>query len=84
MHPLDPHLVGYRVYGKGHTLPSFWAVCDACEQRYQAGDDEALVQAMLAADVNGLCESAQDIDELVRKPVNVFRRADLGARRLSN
>lgn len=37
VHPLASDLVTYRVYGKGHTLPNFWALCDRCEGNLRGG-----------------------------------------------
>ena len=45
-HPLAENLVAYRAYGKGHTLPSSWALCDRCEMIYASGDDDAAVDVM--------------------------------------
>jgi hypothetical protein len=82
IHPLDPELVTYRVYGKGHTLPSFWTLCSRCEGRYCAGDFEALVTLTVDESPEWSWEAREDIDECVRQPLRVFQRADLGARHL--
>ncbi len=79
IHRLSPELVGYRVYGKGHTLPTFWTLCDGCEQLYESGDDEAAVQVMRSS---WLPVADEDVTECIRQPLAVFRRADLGSRRL--
>jgi hypothetical protein len=82
VHPLDPERVRYRVYGKGHTLPGFWALCGGCERTYVSGDDEALVRVMKASDAwSGT--APQDEAELIRTPLAVFRAADQEPRRLS-
>lgn len=83
VHPLDPGLVRYRAYTKGHTLPGFWALCERCESLYQAGQDEPLVEIMKSAP-GWLWDSPTDIDECLRKPLAVFRRADKGARPLAS
>ncbi|MEO9236745.1 MAG: hypothetical protein ABI418_01510, partial [Jatrophihabitantaceae bacterium] len=48
VHALDPALVRYRVYGKGHTLPTFWTVCGRCEALYRSGDENGLIEIMRA------------------------------------
>lgn len=83
VHPLDPDRVTFRVYGKGHTLPTFWTLCDRCEQLYQSGDVEATVELSKAAQSDSWA-SERDVDEIVRQPLAVFARADKGARRLSD
>jgi hypothetical protein len=82
VHPLDPDLVAYRVYGKGHTLPGFWALCQRCEALYEAGRDDDLVEIMKSSP-GWLWDSPADVDELLRQPLTVFRRADMGARPLA-
>jgi hypothetical protein len=81
VHPLAAERVRYRVYGKGHTLPTFWTVCDRCEALYAAGDDDALVELMKASD-GWYWSTEADVDEIIRQPLAVFRNADKGARRL--
>lgn len=78
VHALEPTRVRYRVYGKGHTLPSFWMLCARCERLYTAGDHEALLTLMLSAP-SWESFTVQQIDECVRQPLAVFVRADLGA-----
>lgn len=78
VHPLDIARTSYRVYGKGHSLPSFWALCEACEQMYRAGNDDAVVAVMEKYWI------FQDADEQLRQALTVFRRADKGARRFSS
>lgn len=82
VHPLAGDLVRYRQYGKGHTLPSFWALCDRCELVYASGDAEAAVEVMRSSD-GWPSVTAEDVAECIRKPLAVFRRADKGARRLA-
>ena len=83
LHPLDRDLVTFTMFGKGHTLPHFWTLCDRCEQLYRAGDDEAILR--LAVEEGGWPGGTLiDFDEEVRQPFEVFRRADLGARPLSD
>lgn len=79
VHPLDSAKVAYRAWGNGYTLPSFWALCERCEQLYQDGDDEGIVAVQVAADAT----RGEDIGEDIRKPLAVFRRADLGGRRFT-
>jgi hypothetical protein len=77
VHPLDGSKTAYRAWNKGWTLPTFWAFCEDCESKNQSGEDEELVRVMGAAEA----DHVSDLDEDVRKPVAVFRRADRGARR---
>src|SRR4051812_23849391 len=41
-HRLDPAHTQFRVYGKGRTLPTFWAACARCEALVADRDDTAL------------------------------------------
>lgn len=63
--------------GKGLHPAAFWAPCERCEQLYQDRQDEAIVALMAA--VNG----TDDVNEDARKPLAVFRDADLGVRRFA-
>lgn len=81
LHPLNPETVTYREYGKGHTLPRFWTLCTSCESMYRSGDDAALV-AVMQRSGHWYWEHEEDVEECIRQPLNVFRRSDLGARRL--
>src|SRR4051794_37621684 len=45
-HPLAEDPVAYREYGKGHKLPSSWALCERCEEIYSNADDDAAVRGM--------------------------------------
>jgi hypothetical protein len=81
VHPLDRHKIAYREHGKGHTLPTFWITCQNCEQLFEAGRDEDLIERMkLSGRFRPEIErwSATDVDEVLRKPLAVFRGADLG------
>ena len=78
-HPLAEDLVAYREYGKGHTLPSSWALCERCEEIYSTADDDAAVQVMRSSAWAWVGD--HDIAECIRKPLAVFRRADLGSQR---
>jgi hypothetical protein len=82
VHPLAAALVRYRAYGKRHTLSGFWMLCERCEAVCASGDDEAAVVIMQASGFAPGCATAQDVAELIRKPLEVFRRADTGGRRL--
>jgi hypothetical protein len=82
IHPLAADRVRYREYGKGHTLPTFWTLCDRCEDLYAAGDDQAAIEVMRTSPLWNWA-SDEDLDERVRQPLAVFRRADKGARRLT-
>ena len=80
VHPMAQDRVQYRVYGKGHTLPHFWMLCDRCEGVYASGDDDAAIELMLTS--NSWSLNAEHVDEAIRQPLTVFRHADRGARRL--
>jgi hypothetical protein len=80
VHPLDEDLVAYREHGKGHTLPTSWALCDPCEGIYASGDDDAAVEMRRSSP--GWSEVADDdVAESIRRALVVFRRADLGRQR---
>ena len=78
VHPLARDRLTYRQHGEEHTLPTFWALCDPCEGVYASGDDDAAVEVMRDGEWPA---TDDDVAESVRKPLAVFRRADLGARR---
>lgn len=69
-HRLDPLSVSFRVYDKGWTLPTFWAVCDSCEGLVADGDDNELLRLMLHEEKDALVGQAS---------LAAFRAADLGA-----
>lgn len=78
VHRLDRDLVAYQEYGKGHTLPSFWALCDRCEQVYATGDDTAAV-VLMRSGWSGVAD--EHVAECIGGPLAVFRLADRGRRR---
>jgi hypothetical protein len=82
VHPLAVDLVAYREYGKGHTLPTFWALCDRCEEIHASGNADAAVDVMRSSD-GWSWVADEDVAECIRQPLEVFRRADLGARPLT-
>jgi hypothetical protein len=78
IHPLATDRVQFRRFGKNDTLQSFWALCQSCEQLYQRGEDDRLIALMRSA---GHCVwQGTDVEDVLRKPVDVFREADLGRR----
>jgi hypothetical protein len=81
IHPLASDPVAYREYGKGHTLPTFWALCDRCERIYASGDADAAVEVMRPSD-GWSWVADEDVAECIRQPLEVFRHADRGARPL--
>lgn len=81
LHPLASDKVQYREYGKGHTLPTFWTLCERCESFYTAGADDKLVDLMQRAAEGTTSQPRTYVDEVYRRPLAVFRRADLGPRR---
>ena len=78
VHPLATDRVQFRRFGKDDTLPSFWALCESCEQLYQDGEDDQLIALMKRA--GGWIWQGADVEDVLRKPVDVFREADLGRR----
>lgn len=78
VHPLARDRLTYRQYGRGHTLPTFWALCERCEGVYTSGDDDAAVDVMRSHWPNA---GDEDVAECIRTPLAVFRGADLGSRR---
>ncbi len=81
VHPLASDLVTYWLCGKGHTLPSFWALCDRCEGIYDTADEHAAVEVMRSSGGWSWVDEA-DVGECVQHALEMFRRADRGARRL--
>jgi hypothetical protein len=79
VHPLARDRLTFREFGEEHTLPTFWSLCDRCEEIYAAGDDDAAVEVMRSSSWSWVDE--EDVGESIRQPLAVFRRADLGARR---
>lgn len=78
LHPLRRSAASYRAWDKGHSLPNFWFLCQACEDLYDVGADDDLAARMLSAG------NATNLYEDAQKPIAVFRRADLGARRVTD
>jgi hypothetical protein len=78
IHPLATDRVQFRRFGKDDTVQSFWALCRSCEQLYQDGADDQLIALMKSA---GDCVwQGTDVEDVLRRPVDVFREADLGRR----
>ena len=82
IHPLATDRVQFRRFGKDDTLHSFWALCQSCEQLYQDGEDDQLIALMKVA--GDWVWQGTDVEDVLRKPVDVFREADLGRRPISN
>ncbi|MCZ4538472.1 hypothetical protein O4159_24075 [Gordonia terrae] len=91
VHELDRNKVSFRKYGKGHTLAGSWCLCQVCEDAYQSGDEDRAVARMMVvnsewnidwhmAERSGVIDF--DLEESVRKPLRVFRAADLGPQRI--
>ncbi|MEO7262512.1 MAG: hypothetical protein ABI047_14850, partial [Jatrophihabitantaceae bacterium] len=49
VHPLATDRVQFRKFGKDDTVPSFWTLCEGCEQLYQDGEDDQLIASMKLA-----------------------------------
>jgi len=78
LHPLATDRVQFRRFGKDDTSPSFWTLCEGCEQLYQDGRDDQLIALM--KDAGGWIWQGTDVEDVLRKPVDIFREADLGRR----
>lgn len=73
-HRLNPEHVEFRAYGKGWTLPTFWAACARCEALVARHDEDALLHLMA---------HGEDDDTLRRASLEAFRAADLGSEPLA-
>jgi len=82
VHQLSTERVQFRRFGAGQTVPSFWALCDSCERLYQDGADDQLISLMKSA--GGCVWQGTDLEDVLRKPVDIFREADLGCRPLGS
>jgi hypothetical protein len=80
VHPLATDRVQFRRFGKNDTVQSFWTLCQSCEELYQDGEDDRLIALMKSAG-DGVWQGT-DVEDVLRKPVDVFREADLGRREL--
>ena len=78
VHPLATERVLFRRFGKDEAVSSFWGMCEPCEQLYQNGRDDELVALMKSA--GAWVWQGTDVDDVLRKPIDVFREADLGRR----
>ncbi|MDQ1554740.1 MAG: hypothetical protein QOK46_1818 [Microbacteriaceae bacterium] len=83
VHPLEASLVTHRQYGKGHRLPTFWALCQSCEDLYQDRADVQIVEIMKSS-AGWFWDFDDDVSERIQKQIAVFRRADKGARLLDD
>lgn len=88
VHDLDRTKTDFRKFGKSHTLPDWWGLCQLCEDAYRSGDEDRSVARMMLRDsewniYRHMAERAGinfDLEENVRKPLRAFRAADLGRR----
>ena len=71
VHPLARDLLSYREFGKEHTLPTFWSLCERCEEIYASGDDDAAVEVMRSS--SWAWVEADAVAESIRQPLAVFR-----------
>ncbi len=74
IHRLDRRRTGFRVEGEARVVAGDVGTCDACEARWRAGDDDALVARQL-----GRADGEAPGDVEARVFLAVIRRADLGA-----
>jgi hypothetical protein len=82
LHPLASDRVQFRRFGKDDTSPSSWTLCEGCEQLYQNRRDDELIALM--RDAGGWIWQGTDVEDVLRKPVDVFREADLGRRPIAD
>jgi hypothetical protein len=82
VHPLATDRVLFRRFGKDEVVSSFWGLCEPCEQLYQSGRDDELIALMKSAGA-WVWQGTEVDDDVLRKPVDVFREADLGRRPIS-
>lgn len=82
VHPLATDRVLFRRFGKDDVVSSFWGLCEPCEQLYQNGRDDELIALMKTA--GSWVWRGTEVDDVLRKPVDVFREADLGRRPLGD
>ncbi len=80
IHPLDPNQVQYRLDGSGYTLPTFWCLCNGCENSYHQGLDADLIEIMLTGQWSWATDPAGAAH--ARHALATFRRADLGGKPL--
>jgi hypothetical protein len=76
VHRLDPDDARFRLWGKGHTLPSFWTLCSSCENLHSVGDHTTLAATMRTSP--GRHDPAAEDDEHIQAPLGAFLRADRG------
>lgn len=82
VHRLDPDDATFRMFGKGYTLPTFWTLCQSCEDIHAAGDHQGLADKM-ATSPNWI-DPDEDGDEHIQAPLQAFIRADRERRPLSD
>ena len=82
VHPFAEDSREYRLFGKGHTLPHYWMLCEWCESVSADGDDEALLRIMRPHQAFHI-DGDDDPIEYLRPTLAAYRRADRGAHRLA-
>lgn len=84
VHPLLPDRVQFRLYGKGHTLPTYWAFCDRCEALNDRLADDELLELMMRnhAWVPEAPQQPPGANVEPRLVLGVFRFASLAKRAL--
>jgi hypothetical protein len=82
VHRLDPDDARFRLWGKGHTLPTFWTLCRSCEDRHDAADHAGLAEVMRASP--SWSDPDGDDDERIQGALGAFVRADRGRRALTD
>ena len=76
VHPLDGSKTAFRVEGESWSLPTFWTVCQRCEELIAGGRNAHLAELFRE-------HEADSLDEAIRV-VKTFRAADLGAQAIAN
>lgn len=82
VHPFAEESRRFLRWGKGHTLPQHWILCEWCETVSAEGDDETLLSIMRNHQASTMDDS-EDAVESLRQTLAAYRWADRGARRLS-
>ena len=72
VHPLDPTKIAFRTANGTSTLPTFWTVCQRCEELVASGASDELALLSFQHEHDSLSEAQQVVE--------VFRTADLGPR----
>lgn len=76
VHPLDESKTKFETVRGNSTLPSFWTVCQRCEQLIDGGQDDELARLFQENEADSMREAI--------RVVQVFRVADLGSQPIAH